>query len=172
MKLLPHLSRGRYQMSSKLLMLLIMGVIGTVSALTPLFAQTPGSAIFEKVTIGKEFTPDPLVLEGVSGGSEDARAIAGRGETPTGACVGFVDAEPDIKLTLTDFFEYLKVEVESQADTTIVITGPGGTWCNDDLKDKNPSVTGQWLAGTYSIWVGSYEKGRYQPYEVKISKVQ
>jgi hypothetical protein len=62
--------------------------------------------------------------------------------------------------------------VESPQDTTILISGPGGTWCNDDFEGKNPGIAGQWLAGTYKVWVGSYDKNNYHPYIIRISANQ
>ena len=54
----------------------------------------------------------------------------------------------------------------------MIIKGPGGTWCNDDFDGKDAGIVGEWLAGTYQIWVGSYEKGKYLPYTLKITEVK
>ncbi len=134
----------------------------------PVQAQT----IFENVTIGPKFSPDPMIIKGISGGSIPVSDVAKLKETPTGPCVGFVDEQPDHTIELTAFFKYLSLVVESPQDTTIVISGPGGTWCNDDFQGKNPGIAGQWLAGTYRVWVGSYDKNKYHPYVIKISEVQ
>jgi len=72
---------------------------------------------------------------------------------------------------LTSFFNYLAIEVQSPEDTTIVIKGPGGSWCNDEYQGKNPGLAGQWQPGTYGIWVGSYDKSKFHPYIIKISEV-
>ncbi|MCP2728761.1 hypothetical protein [Limnofasciculus baicalensis] len=127
--------------------------------------------IFDNVTIGPKFAPDPLTLRGISGGPVSVREIAGRAETATGPCVGFVDRQPDHTVVLTAFFNYLSLEVESPEDTTILIKGPGGSWCNDEFDGKNPGIAGQWLKGTYAIWVGSYDKDKYHPYIIRISEV-
>lgn len=127
--------------------------------------------IFDNVTIRPKFSPDPLTIRGISGGPVSVRQIAGRAETPTGPCVGLADDQPDHTIVLTAFFNYLSLEVESPEDTTILIKGPGGSWCNDDLDGKNPGIAGQWLAGTYRIWVGSYKKEKYHPYTIRISQV-
>jgi hypothetical protein len=130
------------------------------------------SPIFGDVTINQQFSPDPWILKGMSGGSESSNQIAGRSETATGPCTGFVDETPDHTLALTSKFDYLKLQVQSPQDTTIVIQGPGGTWCNDDLNGKNPGIVGEWLSGKYQIWVGSYEKGKYFPYTLQITEVK
>ena len=51
-----------------------------------------------------------------------------KGLPANGSFVGFVDKEPDHVLTLTAFFNYLSIQVESTADTTLLIRGPGGSW--------------------------------------------
>jgi hypothetical protein len=137
------------------------------------FAQAqPAQPIFENVRIGPKFSPDPMTIRGISGGSVPARSVAGRGQTPTGPCVGFVDQQPDHTIVLTTFFNYLSLQVQSPEDTTVVISGPGGSWCNDDFQDKNPGVAGQWLAGTYKVWVGSYDNSNYHPYVIRMSQVR
>jgi len=135
----------------------------------------PTAAIFEHLTLspGLDFMDDPIVLQGVSGGSLPARAVAGRRDTPTGACLGFVERAPDQVLTLTDFFDYLSLRVTSLQDTTLVVRGPGGSWCNDDYAgSKSPGIAGQWLAGTYEIWIGSYQDGDYHPYRLQLSQIR
>lgn len=132
--------------------------------------ETP--AIFADITIGRKFSPDPLKVRGMSGGSIPANKVNGGAETPTGPCSGFVDEAADHTLKLTSKFDYLKLQVESPADTTIMIKGPGGNWCNDDFDGKNPGIVGEWLEGVYQIWVGSYIKGKYFPYSLNITEVK
>ena len=127
--------------------------------------------IFENVTVGPKFSPDPMTIRGISGGSVPASTVAARKDTPTGPCVGFVDDPPDHTIVLTAFFNYLSLVLESPQDTTLVISGPGGTWCNDDYQGKNPGIAGQWQAGSYRVWVGSYDKNNYHPYIIRMSKV-
>ena len=135
---------------------------------TPVQAQQAPPPIFE-VTISPKFSA-PLILRGTSGGSVPGKNVAGRAETANGPCVGFVDEKPHHTLVVTDFFKYLSLQVQSPKDTTIIVRGPGGSWCNDDSKGKNPGIAGQWLAGTYSLWVGSYDPTKYHPYILQISE--
>jgi hypothetical protein len=132
--------------------------------------QTP--PIFGDITIGKNFSPDPFTVRGMSGGSVPGKKVAQRSETATGPCTGFIDEAPDHKLELTNKFDYLKLQVQSPEDTTIIVKGPGGTWCNDEFDGKNPGIVGEWLPGTYHIWVGSYVKGKYFPYTLQITEVK
>ncbi len=144
---------------------------GTTTALSPL-ALSQSQPIFENISLSPGFRPDPESLRGISGGEVAARTISERIDTSTGPCVGFVDRQPDHILTLTESFDYLSVEVESPEDTTLVISGPGGTWCNDDLQGKNPAIIGQWLAGNYRIWVGSYQRQKFHPYVVRLTETR
>lgn len=144
---------------------------GGLRTYTPAQAQqTPPPPMFENVTIGPKFSPDTLTVRGISGGSVPGKNIAGRAETANGPCVGFVDEKPDHTLVLTDFFNYLSLKVQSPNDTTIIVRGPGGTWCNDDSQGKNPGIAGEWLAGNYNVWVGSFDKSNYHPYRLRITK--
>lgn len=139
---------------------------------SPTFSQS-SPPIFENPIISpftSPNTPNIIVIRGISGGETAARNVSNRVDTPTGPCVGFVDREPDHVLTLTGFFNFLNIQVRSPADTTIIVSGPGGTWCNDDYQDKNPGIAGEWLEGQYQIWVGSYEKNQYHPYTIQITR--
>jgi hypothetical protein len=129
-------------------------------------------AIFGDVTLNHPFSPDPMNVRGMSGGSISGSEVAGRTETATGPCTGFVDEAPDHKLELTTKFDYLKLQVQSPEDVTMIVKGPGGTWCNDDLDGKNPGMSGEWLPGNYQVWVGSYDKAQYFPYTLQITEVK
>jgi hypothetical protein len=62
----------------------------------------------------------------------------------------------------------MTLQVRSSGDTILLVRGPGGVWCNDDLRDRNPVISGAWLPGTYEIWVGSYEKNAAFPYILNV----
>ncbi|MFB2968038.1 MULTISPECIES: hypothetical protein [Aerosakkonema] len=132
----------------------------------------PAMPMFENVSIGPGFKPDPTIIRGISGGSQRAADIAGVQETTNGPCVGFVGSNPSHTLVLASGFNYLRLQVDSPEDTTLIIKGPGGTWCNDDNDKKNAGIAGQWLAGTYSIWIGSYQKDKFTPYLIRITQIQ
>ncbi|MGA9379375.1 MAG: hypothetical protein WBV73_11455 [Phormidium sp.] len=140
----------------------------TQGQLTP----NPNIPIFQSITINPQFRPDPQIVQGISGGMEFAREVAGRRDTEIGPCTGFVDRHPNHTLLITSPLNYLRVQVISPADTTLIISGPGGTWCNDDYQGKNAGIAGQWLPGTYSIWVGSYRQNRYAPYKILFSEIE
>ncbi|TAE54074.1 MAG: hypothetical protein EAZ76_16235 [Nostocales cyanobacterium] len=149
--------------------IITVGLITTINSLADAQETTP---ILADITIDNKFKPDPLVIRGMSGSSVPASQVNGGNKTQTGTCSGFVDKDPNHNLKLLNKFDYLKIQVESPADTTIMIKGPGGTWCNDDLDGKNPGIVGEWLKGSYKIWVGSYEKGKSLPYTLKITEAK
>ncbi|HEY9658232.1 MAG TPA: hypothetical protein V6C65_07255, partial [Allocoleopsis sp.] len=154
------------------LLMLGMGLALSIGSIAK--AQTvpssAGSTIFENITLNPNFTPDPTTVRGISGGNAAAADLAGRAETATGACNGFVDQQPDHTMVLTQYFQYLSLQVQSPDDTTLIVKGPGGTWCNDDYTGQNPGIAGQWLSGTYQIWVGSYAQDKYSPYVIRITE--
>ncbi len=133
---------------------------------------TQEPSAFEDVRIGSRFSPDPLTIRGIAGGPVSIETLAGLKETANGPCVGFTNEQPAHTLVLTSFFNYLSLQVKSPEDTTLLIRGPGGTWCNDDFDGKNPGIAGQWLPGKYSIWVGSFNSNIYPPYIINITEVQ
>jgi hypothetical protein len=148
----------------------IIVVICVTAGFNPVANAQEASPIFGDVTIQHPFSPDPLAVRGMSGGSIPGSKIAGKKETPIGQCKGFTDQAPDHTVKLTSKFDYLKLVVDSPADTTMIIKGPGGTWCNDDFDGKNPGIVGEWLPGTYRIWIGSYKENEYPPYTLKITE--
>lgn len=158
---------------TRLLPAFITSIIAGMGLSFPAYAQTQASTrantIFENVTLNPGFSPDPITVRGISGGDMSASDVATRTETATGACTGFVDEQPDHTIVLSSVFNFLNLQVESPEDTTLIVRGPGGTWCNDDYTGKNPGIAGQWLSGTYQIWVGSYRQNEYSPYVIRMT---
>ena len=124
-----------------------IGTIGTV----PAWAQVPHA-----LDLDPGFTPNPMVLRGTGGGDHPAADVVGVRNTPTGLCLGYIDRAPHERLTLEARFDNLELRVESRLDTTLIVSGPGGVWCNDDSDGHNPAISGEWLPGDYRIWIGSY----------------
>ena len=151
----------------------IIVVLCVTAGFNPVAHAQTAAPIFGDATIQHPLSSDPLILRGMSGGAIPGSKIAGKAETPpTGPCKGFMDEAPDHTVKLTSKFDYLKLVVQSPADTTMIVKGTGGTWCNDDFDGKNPGIVGEWLPGTYQIWIGSYEKNEYLPYTLKIIEVK
>ncbi|NJM27721.1 MAG: hypothetical protein HC856_04845 [Pseudanabaena sp. RU_4_16] len=128
--------------------------------------------LFENIKILPSFKPDPQVLRGISGGTDEVQKHSGKAQTETGSCIGFIDANPDHRITMLTEFEYLNIKVRSSGDTVLLVRGPGGSWCSDDEGDRNPSIGGKWLPGTYEVWVGSYEKNASFPYLLELTETR
>lgn len=144
-----------------------------LGAPSPASAQVVRSQpMFTDVTLAPRFIPDPTLVRGLSGGEVYTEEVAGRLQTETGSCVGFVSEKPDHELTLTEFFRYLNLQVVSSADTVLLVRGPGGTWCSDDRTQLGPSIAGQWMPGNYEIWVGSLELDQYVPYQLQFTEAR
>jgi hypothetical protein len=149
-------------------------VLGLVS-LPKATAQT--SNIIRSNTIFEDVRVTPAsrstTVRGISGGDNSATQLMGRSQTATGPCLGFVDEQPDHRMELTNNLRSLSLQVQSTADTTLVIRGPGGIWCNDNYGlDFNPGIAGEWLPGVYEIWVGSHRVNRYYPYIIEITNAE
>ncbi len=129
--------------------------------------EVPLPMFFGDLHIDRNFSSDHLIVRGISGGSIPAKEIARRTVTPTGHCTGYYDEQPNHTLELTSKLDYLKLLVDSPKDTTLIVSGPGGIWCNDNFDGKNPGLVGEWLSGTYNVWIGSYKKNEYFPYTLE-----
>ncbi len=142
----------------------LISTIVSLSVTSTILAQE----IVKNIILDGQINPDPIMIEGMSGGTLRGSEVVKTQETATGLCNGLVAQQPNHILILKTFFEFLKIEVASSTDTTILVAGPGGVWCNDDYDNDNPALEGQWQAGKYHIWVGSYEETP-QSYRIKIT---
>ena len=143
---------------------LLVGIIISLNSFTAV-----SNAQASSVSINSSISQQPLVIKGTSGGTVIAKEITQTENTATGYCDGYVRLQPNHILKLESFFESLRLEVESSADTTILVKGPGGVWCNDDTNSANPMIEGQWQPGTYQVWIGSYQANSNNEYRIKIA---
>lgn len=78
------------------------------------------------VSLSGGFTPDPYVINLQAGGSISARNVSS-------SCAGFIADAPDVRLQFSAGSLPLIISTNAQADTTLVINGPDGSWyCDDD----------------------------------------
>lgn len=126
-------------------------------------AATPSN--FGTVTLGTGFQPDPHVVTGTSGTTAES-AVDASGWDPS--CRGHVTEAPDHIFVAQNDFAALRVLVRGQnGDTTLIIQKPDGSYmCNDDAEGRDPVVVGNFTAGAYKIWVGSYQSGQNIPYSL------
>lgn len=137
------------------------------TAPTPPAAATASN--FGTVTVAPGFTPDPATASGTSGGSTN-------GQSRNAQCAGWISDTPDHLLVATGDFPTLRVmarATNAEQDITMVIQRPDGSYvCNDDDEEGlNPLVVGPFPAGTYKVWVGSYEEGTHAAYTLGVSEL-
>ena len=159
---LPAKQKPQHSKAKFIAPMAVACLLGGISSIAPALAQ-------QTVDLAPNLSPDPLILQGHTSGYHEIRSFGNTEQSVTGSCVGFANLEPDAILNLTAFFSYLKIEVQSRKDMTILIQGPGGSWCNDDMHGKNPSIAGEWQQGVYRIWVGSYRLNESTPYTIHIT---
>ena len=109
--------------------------------------------------------PDPTVVEVDAGGTFDAQIL----DT---FCFGRITYDtPDITIDFSRPEAPLHIYVLSEADTTLVVRLPNGSWlCDDDSDGLNPSVRIEQPSGRYAIWVGVIDDEQYPPATVLISE--
>jgi hypothetical protein len=115
-------------------------------------AQTP------TVQINRNSQPDPLVLNGKSGGTVKSNC-------------GNITTEPNQVIQVTESLPYLRLTVESEGQPTLLINGPGGRFCvmPDIYSGDKPELSGYWQAGKYSLYVGELSKQQHS-YTLSISQ--
>jgi hypothetical protein len=144
---------------------LVVGVVVVVGIAGVSVASAQRSN-FGTITLTSGFTPDPHVAAGTSGGQANASNVNSQ-------CRGWISSTPDHILVLRGNFAFLRIFAESEGDTTLVIQTPNGqVRCNDDTYGRNPAVEGEFPAGTYRVWLGSYAQGENLRYQLKLTELQ
>ena len=139
------------------------------------FATAPAAAQdynadpnFGTLNLVSGFAPDPQVVAVRSGGEINASTISQ-------SCQGFISNAPDVRLNYTAGSLPLIISVAADADTTLVVNGPDGSWyCDDDGGEQglNPMVRFNAPAsGQYDIWIGTYGNASLQPAQLNISEL-
>ncbi len=155
-------SRSRITVLVLVLALLVGAIPAFAQDIAPGYAPTYGT-----VSLSSGFTPDPYEVAVTSGGSVSARAALGS------ECAGYINDVPDFNVRWSGATQDLYIGFTSSADTTIVVRTPSGFyWCSDDVYGLDPEV---WLAypaaGTYQVWVGSYDSGEYNAGTLYVSEI-
>ena len=88
-------------------------------------ASGPAAAqSYNSFTLGAGFTPDPQTGNGETGGQTQATRFGPQ-------CSGVIDSTPDHTIRVTSPLD-LRLSVESTTDSTLVVVGPAGVFCDDD----------------------------------------
>lgn len=114
------------------------------------------AAAAQDFTLGAGFTPDPQIGTGWSGGPNQASRFGSQ-------CVGSIAQQPDHHINVTSAVN-LRLAVESDIDSTLVVMGPAGVFCDDDSGDRlNARIDARLTPGQYAVYVGNYsEPGAYR----------
>lgn len=121
----------------------------------PAYAQQLNSGAngrYGQVSLRAGFTPDPHESSVTAGGAFDASTV---GES----CVGYVDTRASFSLRYRAGEFPLYIGATSDADTTILVRAPDGSWYCDDDSGGNLNPLLSWespASGRYQIWVGRY----------------
>jgi hypothetical protein len=88
-------------------------------------------------------------------------------------CRGSITQRPDHIFVAQGGYSMLKILASSTQDTTLIVRTPSGQFlCDDDGGEGvNPMIQGQFGAGTYQIWVGSYRQGTNHPYRLGFTEM-
>lgn len=124
---------------------------------------------YGQVALDAGFAPDPHRSTVGAGGDHDASRMGW-------GCVGYIDQRPSFTLDYRAGDWPLYISAESEADTTLAVFGPDGTWrCDDDSGgDLNPMIGWERpRSGRYQIFVGRYgAANEMAPAYVSISELE
>lgn len=134
----------------------VLGAAAALALLTaPAQAQSLNSGAtgsYGQVQLRSGFQPDPHNVTLNAGGGYDASGI-------NDSCRGYIDTRPSFSLRYRAGELPLYIAAVSDADTTIVVRAPDGSWhCDDDSAGSlNPVVSWETpRSGRYQIWVGRF----------------
>ena len=110
------------------------------------------------LSIKPKFQPDPLTVHGNSGGAKNSDC-------------GHIADTPNQIIQVPQPLPYLRLNVQSAGQPTLLIDGPGGHFCvlGDSFSGGQPEISGYWQAGRYSLYVGDRTQGQH-PYTLSISE--
>ncbi|MBE9189428.1 hypothetical protein IQ230_03415 [Gloeocapsopsis crepidinum LEGE 06123] len=139
-------------MKTRINWLVVSTVLATNLIATAAMANAP------VVRISPNFQPDPIVVQGTSGGAKNSNC-------------GNIAGAPNQVIQVTKPLPYLQLQVKSEGQPTLLIEGPGGRFCvlADRFSGGSAQISGFWQPGRYSLYIGERSQGRH-PYTLSISQ--
>lgn len=128
-----------------------------IPATLAMLLTSAGVVRSDTIQVAPGFQPDPLVVTGTSGGTQDSKGC------------GMIGATPNHVINLGNDFEYLRFSVQSTGQPTLLIKGPNGTTCIPGVAGENIQDSGLWGKGSYSIYIGDRAGGQ-NPYTLSITQ--
>ncbi|MGF1538035.1 MAG: hypothetical protein ACFB4J_16345 [Elainellaceae cyanobacterium] len=151
--------------SSGLLGGALLALAVVTSATVPAAAQS--NANFGSVTLGS----GTRTLSGYTQGSTPLSTIA-RAGAQGNHCVGYGETEPDHIVVLSNPVSSITLAVDSGGnDTTLLVRSAQNrtVFCSDDSNNADAALRGQgWEAGTYQVWVGSFDPNTRFDYQLTV----
>lgn len=141
-------------LASDLLFAAGSAVTPTATAATSGSLDPAAAPTFATLNLVPGFYPDPTMVEMAGGGPINVGTM-----NLGSACRGFVASAPDVTINYSPPGRFLRIFYRSDADTTLVVGLPDGTFtCNDDYSGRlDPLVDiSAPAAGAYHIWVGAF----------------
>lgn len=143
-----------------------------VYAQQPAYAQqaayaqpAPSEATYGTSRLRPGFMPDPQRFAGRAFGRIPAEQLGG-------GCQGWIAAQPDFVFYLDGAFPFVRIDTAARGDTTLVVRGPGGVFCDDDSAGgQNARITGAQWGGRYEVFVGTFQRGAVADYQLEISEI-
>lgn len=133
----------------------------TQIVLTPILLTVGATSSYaQTLEIGKNFNPDPLTLQGQSGGNVKSNDC------------GFIANQPSQVIEVTERINYMRLTVEAEGgQPTLLVDGPDGRFCvlADAVTGENPAISGVWLQGSYRVYVGD-RTGSQSRYTLSVSQ--
>lgn len=146
-------------------------LLSAPSVAQPNFSRNPS---FGTLNLTAGFANDPRIVNVTAGGTLSASTLAGRGQGCEGTVLNSTVANaPDVRVNYQAGSFPLTFWVSSDADTTLIINGPDGTWyCNDDGSGLNPVINfANPGSGQYDIYIGVYGGGRRIPAQLRVTEL-
>lgn len=144
----------------------MMGDDDMMGAMMPDFGLDPS---FGEVDLSAGFGSYSIDI--VAGGLVDAfDALGDQGDH---SCFGYIAEAPDFRVHYDGAGASLTISNMSEADTTLVVNDPNGTWhCDDDSAGyPNPAVTlSNPPSGQYDIWVGTFSEEEFPDATLTVSE--
>lgn len=126
-----------------------------------MLSTTVGEVRSQPIQLQPGFQPDPLVVNGTSGGSQ------------ANTNCGVTGATPNHQVNLGGNFNYLRFSVQSSGQPTLLIEGPSGSSCiqADSLSGGKIQAPGYWEQGLYKISIGNRTEGQHS-YTLSITQAR